>query len=197
MYVPLHEVEHPTYGTILVGGTKKWAGRVPPPWLLEEDLHRNFAFTMVHADEMPKVEFGAIQVRQRPNGLWELTVEIKNDKIIPTILQMARMKKIGARDSLCVTSKTGAEVVASGPVRSLMPWVKMDASESPKPACIWNDSGIGSKGSELFRFLIEGQGQVDLTYTSQKGGRIKQTVDLKPLEATHPDDAKDADEDSS
>ena len=191
VYVPLHEVEHPKYGTILVGGTKKWASRVPPPWLLEEDLHRNFAFTMLHADEMPKVEFGAVQIRERPNGLWELTVEVKNDKIIPTILQIARNKKIGARDSICVTSTTGATVAASGTVNSMLPYTKMDASETPKPECLWNDAGIGSKGSELFRFLIEGQGSVDVTYTSEKGGTINKTITLEAVEPAHPDDAKE------
>ena len=62
--MPYKEFEHPRYGTILIGGTTKHANRVAPVWAQEEECHRNFAFTMYHADEMPKVEWGLLQVRK-------------------------------------------------------------------------------------------------------------------------------------
>jgi hypothetical protein len=58
VYVPYHEIEHPTYGTILVGGTTKYSSRITPPWMLEEGCHRNFAFTMYHADQMGRGPVG-------------------------------------------------------------------------------------------------------------------------------------------
>jgi len=176
--VPYKEVEHPTYGTILVGGDKKYSSRVTPPWLLEEECHRNFAFTMFHADEMPKVEWGLHQVKQLEGGTWEVTVEVKNPKIIPTIMQLAAMKKIGARDFIVCESDSGAKVVASGTVSSVLPWSQLNAVDSPTPERIWNDRGIGTKGNELFRFLVAGEGSVKLTYASQKGGTISQSIEL-------------------
>ncbi|MFQ5949052.1 MAG: M14 family metallopeptidase, partial [Acidimicrobiia bacterium] len=114
VYVPYHDFEHPTYGPILIGGTKKFSSRVTPPWMLEEGCHRNFAFTMFHADQMPQVKWGVLAVKDVGDGLWEVTVEVKNEKIIPTILAIARQKKIGARDAITCDPGESAEVVASG-----------------------------------------------------------------------------------
>ena len=177
VYVPYAPFEHPTYGSILVGGTKKWSSRVTPPWMLQEGCHRNFAFTMFHADQMPRVQWGVLRVKQTSAGLWELTVEVTNDKIIPTILALARQKKIGARDVMNCTAGAGARVVASGTVSSLLPTAKLDATER-HPHRIWNGRGIGTRGRRLFRFLIEGEGSVELEYRSQKGGTIRRTVEL-------------------
>jgi hypothetical protein len=44
--IPWHEVDHPTYGKVEVGGfTKNWV-RQPPSFLLEEECHRNMAFAV-------------------------------------------------------------------------------------------------------------------------------------------------------
>ena len=177
VYVPYHEYEHPTYGPILIGGTKKFSNRVTPPWMLEEGCHRNFAFTMFHADEMPQVEWGVLKIEAVSKRLWAVTVEVKNDKIIPTILAHARSKKIGARDVITCTAGPGAKVAAAGTVRDLLPTRKLDAVER-HPQRIWNDRGIGSRGRRLFRFLIEGEGSVEFEYRSQKGGTIQRTVEL-------------------
>jgi hypothetical protein len=177
VYVPYHEFEHPTYGTILIGGTTKYSSRVTPPWMLEEGCHRNFAFTMYHADQMPMVGWGVIEVEPRAEGLWEITVEVTNEKIIPTILGHARQKKIGARDVMTCTPGDGNEVVASGTVSSLLPGAKLDAVKRD-PHRIWNDRGIAGRNRRLFRFIVAGSGSVELTYTSQKGGTITKTVEL-------------------
>ncbi|MCZ6493289.1 MAG: M14 family metallopeptidase [Planctomycetota bacterium] len=189
VYVPYHEFDHPTYGKILIGGTKKFSSRVTPPWMLEEGCHRNFAFTMFHADQMPQVRWGIVQVKQTAEHLWELTVEVKNEKIIPSILALARQKKIGARDVLACTAGPEARVAASGTVRNLLPTTKLTATERD-PHRIWIDRGIPSRGRRLFRFIIEGTGSVELAYVSQKGGTIRRTVDLKepPIEAAQDED---------
>ena len=172
---------------MLIGGTKKFSSRVTPPWMLEEGCHRNFAFTMYHADEMPMVEWGVLQVKTLGDGLWEITVEVKNPKIIPTILAHARSKKIGARDSMACNADQRATVVAGGTVSSLMPNTTLDAVEE-HPEKLWNDRGIRGHNNRLYRFLVEGSGSVELVYTSEKGGTIRKDVELieTPIE---PDDA--------
>jgi hypothetical protein len=175
--VPYHEYEHPTLGPILIGGSKKYASRVTPHWMLEEGCHRNFAFTMYHADEMPQVDWGLLEVTALDEGLWQITAEVTNEKMIPTILGHARKKKIGARDVIECNAGEGARVVASGTVSSFLPNARFDAVERD-PQRIWNAGGVGGKGRDLFRFLVAGSGAVELTYASQKGGTITKTVDL-------------------
>lgn len=176
VYVPYKEFDHPTLGPVLIGGTTKYSSRVTPPWMLEEGCHRNFAFTMYHADQMPKVEWGVLRVRDLGRGLWELTVEVKNDRIIPTILGHARKNRIGLRDAMSCAGR-GVEVVASGTVPSLLPNAEFDAVKH-EPARIWNEHGIGGRDSVLFRFLLTGSGTVELAYASEKGGTIRRDVEL-------------------
>jgi hypothetical protein len=188
VFVPYHEVEHPQYGTILVGGTKKYSSRVTPPWMLEEGCHRNFAFTMFHADEMPKLKWGALQVKKLSNRLWEVTLEVANDKLIPSRTAMAAKYNIGMPDILTCETSSANNVAASGTVRSLLPNAKLNAQESERPERIVVNNGISSKGSTLFQFIIDGNGSVTFTYVAEKGGTIKRTVKLskqfqaKPIE---------------
>ncbi|MCP3903210.1 MAG: peptidase M14 [Planctomycetes bacterium] len=177
VYVPYKEFEHPTLGTVLIGGTKKFSSRVTPPWLLEEGCHRNFAFTMHHADEMPMVAWGLLEVTSLGGQLWQVTVEVSNEKIIPTIIGHARAKKIGARDWITCEA-TAARVVASGTVSSVLPNAKLAAVER-HPERIWNADGIGGQSRKLFRFIVEGEGSAKLVYYSQKGGTIRREIALE------------------
>jgi hypothetical protein len=187
VYVPYHEVEHPKYGTVLVGGTTKDANRVAPLWAQEEECHRNFAFTMYHADEMPMVEWGTLQVRKGPADLWEITAEIKNPKVIPTILGWARQHRIGLPDELHCETGANSRVVASGSIRSLQPWSNPTLAEDDHhPERIRNERGVGSEDEVMYQFLVQGDEPVTLRYISTKGGTIEQVV---PMEATPEHDA--------
>lgn len=178
VYVPYKEFEHPRYGTVYIGGTTKYSSRVTPPWMLEEGCHRNFAFTMFHADQMPMVKWGVLQVKEISDGVWEVTVEVKNPKIIPTIASQARIKGIGQRDYLlCEPAGSSRNSVVAGGTVSDLTRSKLNAVEH-QPERLWNDGGIGSKGTELFRFVVHGSGSVKLTYSSEKGGTITQEVEL-------------------
>ena len=54
---------------------------------------------------------------------------------------------------------------------------KLEAVER-NPERIFNDRGNPGCGSRLLGFIITGAGAVELTYFSQKGGTITQTVEL-------------------
>ena len=61
-----------------------------------------------------------------------------------------------------------------------MPWEKLDAQETTRPHRIVNPQGVGRKGNRIFRFLVEGEGAVELVYSSDKGGSITIPVELAP-----------------
>ncbi len=183
-FVPYHEFQHPRYGEILIGGWNKYASRVPPTFMLEELCHRNFAFTIYHADQMPRLFFSRVRVREIGERTWELTVEARNDAAIPTISGVAAQKRIGARDSISVEpvpAVAGAgtvQVLASGAVED---W--FTASMAPtkrQPERIWVEQGIPSHGARMFRWILSGSGAMDVTLQTAKGGTIKRTVKLEP-----------------
>jgi hypothetical protein len=179
VFVPYHEVEHPKYGKVLVGGTTKYSSRVTPPWMLEEGCHRNFAFTMFHADEMPLLQWGALDVKKIGNQLWKVTIEISNDKLIPSRTAMAAKHHIGAPDILTCSTTNSNSVAASGTVRSLLPTTKLSVIDSQRPERLVVNRGIAGKDSTLFQFIVDGYGEIEFDYTAEKGGSLNRKVQLK------------------
>ncbi|GAJ04416.1 unnamed protein product, partial [marine sediment metagenome] len=82
--VPWREFEHPTYGKIEIGGEKKEWGRLPPSFLLEEELHRNMAFTLYHADMMPLLKISEVKIEKLDENLFKIWITIENQRLIPT-----------------------------------------------------------------------------------------------------------------
>jgi len=170
------QYDHPTHGKVLIGGGTKFSSRVTPPFMLEEGCHRNFAFTMFHAANMPEIAFKWVGIKKLESNLWEITVEIENDKIIPTRLALAAQKKIGLPDLLSIT---GPEVVLSGTLSD-----RFDKSLQPtddRPALIFVDRGIPGDDQSTFRFIVQGKSgaKVNLHYSAEKATDIEVEFSLR------------------
>jgi len=169
------EYDHPTHGKVLIGGGTKYSSRVTPPFMLEEGCHRNFAFTMFHAANMPEIEFKWVGMKQLDSSLWEITVEIKNTKLIPTRMGLAANKDIGQPDLFTLD---GPEVVLAGTVSD-----RFDRTLDPvehRPNRLLIDTGISGKSIKTFRFLVNGQAgdAVTLSYSAEKANDISLRVKL-------------------
>lgn len=177
-FSPYTWVEHPRYGRVLVGGLNKWASRVTPNFMLEEECHRNFAFTMFHAEHMPKVAFGACTLNQLGERLWELTIEIENENAIPTRTDIMQRKGIGQPDLLELTFPEGARVLAAGSISDRLDH-SMDEQRF-EPHRILLDSGIPGQGRVLYRFIIEGDEGLKGTarFTSDRAIDIERDIPL-------------------
>ncbi|MEM1423529.1 MAG: M14 family metallopeptidase [Planctomycetota bacterium] len=170
------EVEHPEHGTVLVGGLNKWSRRSTPVFMLEEEAHRNFAFTMLHGGEMPKLRFDRTRVERVSDRLWSVTAEVRNDKLIPTRTARARAAGIGGADLLTVD---GASVVASGRLGNW--WDRTIDEVRHEPGRVRYDEGVGSRGTIVHRFWIEGDAgdEVTVRYAAEKAVDIETTVTLE------------------
>jgi hypothetical protein len=120
--------------------------------------------------------------------LWKVTVEVANDKLIPSRTAMASKHHIGLPDVLTCETKQGNKVSASGTVRSILPTTKLSANDTEQPERIIVNRGIGSMDSTLFQFIVSGWGEVTMKYEAQKGGVLHRTIKLqeqfepKPIE---------------
>lgn len=83
-FIPWQKINHPLYGEVEIGGFTKNFGRTHPGFLLEADAHRNAAFCIYNAYQLPKLEIKDIRVKNLPGGLKEVTATIENTRIIPT-----------------------------------------------------------------------------------------------------------------
>ncbi|HMP38456.1 MAG TPA: M14 family metallopeptidase [Phycisphaerales bacterium] len=174
------ELEHPDLGTVLVGGGTKWSSRSPPPFMLEEECHRNFAFTMFHAAEMPRLAWQRVEATRLGERLWQLDVEVENSSLIPTRTARAAEKRIGLPDRLTIEPAQGgaARVVASG---ALARWGdRLMTAVDRRPELVQLESGVPGRGRVTWRFIIEGDAGTELLlgYRAEKAADLDRSVTL-------------------
>ncbi len=168
-FVDWKPFEHPQLGRIELGGWRRETGRVPPPFMIEELLHRNMAFVLFHAAQMPIVRTGDVGYTTLPGDLVEVTVAFRNDGMIPTRTQRAFDKKLGAPDRATIEVVEGSVEVLSGGVvdpatnRVLVPEIK-------RPLDLRLPAGIDGNGAVRLRWLVRGKGKLKITYRAEKGG---------------------------
>ncbi len=172
-FLPWKEIDHPQYGTVEVGGFRHDVGRVPEGWMLEEEVHRNSAFVLLHAYHLPKIRFGEPEIERLEGDLWRLQIPVLNERATPTVLAVARRDKLHRPDLATVE---GARVLASGLVQNQ--WLDKVEIQKHRPERLMVP-GIDGLSSETLFFLLEGKGDVVIHYDSLKGGRIEREVSLK------------------
>ena len=168
-WVAPHEIEHPDYGTVELSGFRKMTGRTPPAFMIEEMLHRNAAFCLFHAAQMPKLD-GSLEVAPGPGGTAVVTAEFRNDRWIPTRTQVSADKGIGRPDLVTITGDD-LVVVAGGPGADRFDPTGFDAVEH-EPERLRLDAGIPGHGRVRLRWVVQGSGPIRVTLDALKGGRV-------------------------
>jgi hypothetical protein len=164
--VPWREVDHPQYGKIEVGGLKKNWMRQPPSFLLEEECHRNMAFTLYHADQMPRVEVASIEARPMGGGLVQVTAVVANPRVIPTHTAIDLKRKITPPDRVKLEGP-GLEVLAGFWSRNRLFTRPQDQKRDPAELKIPNIPGMDAL---YVRWIVRGAGPYTVTVRSVKGG---------------------------
>ena len=72
----------------------------------EELCHRNMAFSLYQADEMPMMKMGDTKVESLGDGVYKVWVDLTNPKVVPTILAKAARNNIVPPDLLTSTART-------------------------------------------------------------------------------------------
>jgi hypothetical protein len=172
--VPWHEVNHPQYGKIEVGGLKKNWVRQPPSFLLEEECHRNMAFTLYHADQMPRVEIQSAAARKLPGGLVEVTAVVANHRVTPTHAAVDVQHKITSPDLVSIEAK-GLKVVLG---LTSDDQFFLNAAEQKRRPEQMRVATIRAMGAAYVRWLVRGEGPYTIHVMSQKGGSDQREVRL-------------------
>ncbi len=170
--VPWHEVVHPQFGKIEVGGMKKNWGRQPPSFLLEEECHRNMAFTLYHADQMPKVALQSVAARRVPGGLIEVTAAVANAKVTPTHAAVDVRNKITPPDLATIEGKDLKVVLG---LAADNPFFENAAEQKRRPAEM-RIATIPGMSAMYVRWLVRGEGPYTVSVRSVKGGSDRREV---------------------
>lgn len=175
-YTEWKPYNHPLYGEIEIGGLKKFGRRVPPLFKLAETCHRNAAFCLYHADQLPRLIFNEVKVKKLENGLYQIDVAVENTRVTPTISFQARQNQLHRADRFRLESKN-AGLLAAGLLTDKFRDItqKIDIQKN----FFWVESGIPSFGRNIYRILVKGTGEVNLIYDSLKGGYYTTEVRLQ------------------
>jgi Zinc carboxypeptidase len=156
-FVPWHKVEHPLYGQIEVGGFKKDVGRVPPTFMIEEMLHRNAAFCLKHALEMPVVSIVDATITDLSEDVKAIDVVFRNEHLIPTRTAEAAEKHIGRPDAF--TCSGAHVVVLQGGFRTDR-WRPEEIELAKRdPGRLVREQGIPGRGEVRVRWIVRGRGE--------------------------------------
>ena len=164
--IPWQPYDHPTYGPIEIGGTPKHWGRVPPSFLLEEELHRNMAFTLFHAHMMPLVQFKEVTVKPLADNLYEVWVTLENQRLMATRVQQDIVNHINPPDKISLQGQA-VKVLSSGIVRDRF-FKRIDPVEH-RPEYVKLDCIQGMDAARV-QFIVTGSGPFRVSYDSVKAG---------------------------
>lgn len=107
-WVKPHKVNHPQFGEIWIGGTsKKHIGRTPPPRYMEDEAEKQCLFVVHCIDQLPMLTFGNYTVKKLTKDLYEVEVEVINDKIFPTASDRSIQLRRYTPDCLKATLSSG------------------------------------------------------------------------------------------
>lgn len=165
-FKPYETYNHPTYGEIEIGGFKKNFGRATPGFMLEEELHRNMAFTLYHAYHMPRLSIADVKEKDLGGGMREITAIIKNDRLMPTHASQDLKFKIERPDYISID---GVEVVAGMIVDDEDRNVTREQKVNPEKLELANIPGMSVV---KVRWIVSGRGTPKITVDSAKGGLI-------------------------
>lgn len=175
-YISWQPYKHPQYGDIEIGGPKKNYIRNTPGFMLEEEGHRNMAFTLLHAFHMPKLEIASITSKKLSGGLTEVTATIINTRAMPTHSAHDVKYKIERPDY--VTLKN-ANVISGMIVEDES--LNLATEQKHNPQVIEVPNIIGTVGSNndygvTVRWIIRGsKDKYTVEVDSRKGGVVSKT----------------------
>jgi hypothetical protein len=180
-FVEWKEFDHPQYGKVEIGGEwKKFMGRVPPRFMNEELCHRNMAFSLYQADEMPKIEIGETMVKKLGDNVYRVWIDFTNKKVAPTITARAAQNNVVRPDLITLDGK--ADIISASWINNkesfdyLKPVTELIDQKQLNRLIIRN--GHPGKTTRTLQYLVKGSGSVKITYDSVKGGTVTKTIAL-------------------
>lgn len=171
--IPWHTVDHPQYGRIEVGGLKKNWGRQPPSFLLEEECHRNMAFTLYHADQMPQIEVQSIRTEALGGGLTQISATIANRKLLPTHAAVDVKHKLTPPDLVRIE---GRDLRVAVGLTAENPFYENAKEQKHRPQSL-QIATIPGMGAAYVRWIVRGRGPFTITAESLKGGQSQRSTE--------------------
>jgi len=169
-FIDWKEFDHPKYGKIEIGGFKKQVGRIPPSFLLEEECHRNMAFTLFNASMLPDLSIEEINKKSLGKDLFEVSAVIRNKRPIPTKLDVDVTNKLTRPDWIILK---GAKAVSGGIKLQRLSEEFIEQKNNPEKIIV---PRIEGNSFFFVTWIVKGKGPVTIEVDSEKGGKVSKQL---------------------
>lgn len=110
-WVKPHKFNHPQLGEIWIGGTnKKHIGRTPPPRYMEDEAMRQSRLVLHVMKQFPELKLKNAVVKKAGNNLYQVEVDVVNERFMPTASDRLVLMKKHTPDVLKATVSGGTLV---------------------------------------------------------------------------------------
>jgi hypothetical protein len=165
--------DHPVYGEIEIGGWKKMSSRLPHPFMLQDEVHRNASAILFSAEQTPEVEMELFEKEELSGNLYRLRIRLKNSKAIPSMSYKSVKNKLYPKDILSLNGPN-VQVVAGGELSDR--YRDRVHYKEYKPEIQFTQ--VPGFGYVEYEFLVSGRGRVMVNYNSRKAGKKELEIDL-------------------
>jgi hypothetical protein len=145
--------------------------RLPQTFMLPELVHRNASVVFLAAENTPEISMEVFDVKEIGKNLSQVRVRLKNKNGLPSMTADSFSKKLFTPDMLKVT---GAKVVAGGKISDFRLNKVVYKDNKPEIQFL----SVPGYGTVEYQFLVEGKGEITISYESRKANDLKTTVKL-------------------
>jgi len=150
------------------------SSRLPAAFMLKNLVHRNASAMIFAAKHLPEVKLDVFDVSRIGKDLYRVRTRLVNSRAVPTMTYAAQKDKLYPLDILTVSGKQ-AKIVAGGSLNDIYRDQVTYKKYRPKVQFLF----VPGFGKVEHQFLVEGKGEIEISYNSRHGGKITKTLKLK------------------
>ncbi len=166
--------KHPTYGEIEIGGWVKMSSRLSAPFMIKDLVHRNAMVVIFSAKHLPEISLEVIEVKAVGKNLYRVRTRLVNRRAVPTMSYFAQKVNLYTKDMLKISGEK-AKAVAGGILTDR--YQDKVAYKKDKPEIQF--LVVPGFGKIEHQFLVQGEGEIKISYESRHGAKLVKNVALK------------------
>lgn len=184
-WVKPHAFDHPQLGKIWVGGTsRKHIGRTPPGRYIEEEASKQCMFVLHCINQLPQLRFTTHTTKKIGTNLYQVEVNVTNDKVYPTASDRSVLLKRYTPDKILASVSSGSlvEPGKSEKTAEETGWFRTNYIKPALAAGKEVEFRMKGQSTETFRYTIATTNPagttLSLSLVSPNGGKDKIQIKL-------------------
>lgn len=176
------KTRHPALGEVEVGGwNPKFYAQNPPADMIETWAKNEAMFNLWMAQQLPQVKIVSAAATPAGDGVFDVTVEVTNEGLMPTALEIAKRVKMVRPDTVSIELAEGQSIVRAAPApaqgggRGGGP----QGGEAPPRRASQEIGWLQAGEKKTVTFKVRGAGAAAVTIGSTRGGVDTRSVRIQ------------------